>query len=74
MCLVTNTNTNAVNPMLAMAKIKPKTFLTIASGLILFMLCRSCIVILGEFPAYALGYLSGFGEIRITIIRLHSAA
>ena len=49
--------------MLAIAKIKPMTFLAIASGVIIFMFSRSCIVILGEFPAFALGYLSGYGEI-----------
>ena len=72
LCLVAHTKSKAANPMLAIAKIKPMTFLAIASGVIIFMFSRSCIVILGEFPAFALGYLSGYGE--IDMIRIYSTA
>ena len=59
---VTITNIKAINPMVARAKMKPIICFGFNSGLRLITFSRSFIAVLGEFPAFGLGYLTGYGK------------
>ena len=61
--IVIHKNITTDAPIQIAANTRLNIFLTMFSGLNSWFSSRSCIVVLGDFPAYGLGYLSSFREL-----------
>ena len=69
--IVIHKNITTDAPIQIAANTRLNIFLTMFSGLNSWFSSRSCIVVLGDFPAYGLGYLSSFRELD-ALLRNHN--